>query len=398
MRLRSNLESLVAGFALLVSAPAALESQTGGASRLPAPSGEHAVGRTQFDWIDSSRPDTENPNRHREVAAWVWYPAVTPSNREAAEWMPGQWGEVFRSEYGKSHPQVQAESIVAAVQMRTHAYADAPAAALDRGFPVLLFAPGLGTTPLDYASVAEDVASHGYIVVGVVSPDFARASVFADGRVVRGHDPVELAARGGERPSTALALRAFEEAARSYARDLSFALSQLASASSGPLVGRADVNRVGVFGHSLGGAAALQCAHDDSRVRAAFDIDGSPIWSASNHPLRKPVLVLSAASTNLAYDAVLSAAAPGLHLRLSGTVHAFSSDIRLMPFTAPATASARSGSRADLLPPARALQVTATFVEVFFNQYLNGRTERLLSGPSADYPEITFEQTSTRPR
>jgi hypothetical protein len=89
MRLRSNLEFLVASFALLASAPAALESQTGGASPLPVPSGEHAVGRTQFDWIDSSRADSENPKRHREVVAWVWYPAEAPGGRESVEWMPG---------------------------------------------------------------------------------------------------------------------------------------------------------------------------------------------------------------------------------------------------------------------------------------------------------------------
>lgn len=32
---------------------------------------------------------------------------------------------------------------------------------------------------------------------------------------------------------------------------------------------------VAAFGHSLGGAASLQAARDDSRIKAAIDIDGS---------------------------------------------------------------------------------------------------------------------------
>jgi pimeloyl-ACP methyl ester carboxylesterase len=274
--------------------------------------------------------------------------------------------------------------------VRSHAYADGPAESSSRQYPVLLFAPGSGTTPLDYSALIEDVASHGYIVLGVESPDYGRASVFADGRVTLGHDPVERATRGGARPSTALAIQAWEEAARVFGEDLSFALRHLAALGDVPLRRAADLTRVGVFGHSLGGAAALQCAHDDPRVRAVFDIDGSPIWSAGHGPLHKPVMILSAASTNLSYDAVLNGAAPGRHLRLAGTVHSFSSDIRMMPFSPQATANTQ------LIPPVRAIRVTATFLEAFFNEHLNGQREPLLDGPSREFPEITFERGASR--
>jgi pimeloyl-ACP methyl ester carboxylesterase len=232
-----------------------------------------------------------------------------------------------------------------------------------RKYPVLLFAPGSGTTPLDYSAIIEDVVSHGYIVLGVESPDFGRASVFADGRVVLGHDPVERTARGAAPPSTALAIRAWEQAARTFGEDLSFALTRLATLGELPLSQAADLARVGVFGHSLGGAAALQCAHDDPRVRAVFNIDGSPVWSTGNGPLHRPVMILSAASTALRYDAVLNGATPGDHLRLAGTVHSFPSDVRVMPF------SPQTTGNSQLIPPARALQVTSRFLEAFFNEH-----------------------------
>src|SRR5262249_36239681 len=104
----------------------------------------------------------------------------------------------------------------------------------------------------------------------------------------------------------------------------------------------------------------------------------------------RPVMILSAASTGLSYDAVLNGATPGAHLRLAGTVHSFPSDVRVMPFLPPVAA------KSQRIAPARALPVTAAFLEAFFNEHLNGQREPLLNGPSREYPEITFERGAPR--
>jgi len=52
------------------------------------------------------------------------------------------------------------------------------------------------------------------------------------------------------------------------------------SDASGKFTGRLDMTRVGVFGHSFGGAAALQFCHEDSRCKAGIDVDGAPHGSA----------------------------------------------------------------------------------------------------------------------
>jgi hypothetical protein len=76
---------LLLAIAALVSA---LVHETGGQlanrSPLPDPTGHYAVGRTAFDWIDQSRPDSLSPSRHREVVVWAWYPAAI-DGREPAE-------------------------------------------------------------------------------------------------------------------------------------------------------------------------------------------------------------------------------------------------------------------------------------------------------------------------
>ena len=208
-----------------------------------------------------------------------------------------------------------------------------------------------------------------------------------------------MAAQGGIGPtprSTDQAIKRFEQVVSIWSHDLIFTLNQLGYVNAdarSPLKDHFDFSRVGAIGHSLGGAAVLQFAHDEPRVRAVFDIDGSPIWNAANERLAKPLLVLSAASTRLSYDAVLNGARPGIHLRLSGSVHAFSKDFRLIPFMSQSAgnrpASMASGTAID---PVRALRVTGAFVEAFFDQYLNGKTAALLKGLSSDYPEVIFEK------
>ena len=379
-----DVRALLATAALLGGPRQHVNAQVADHSPLPPLTGQHSVGRAVFDWIDQSPSDSTTPRRHREVVVWAWYPATPARGADPTVWMPGKWGEVFWSEYSRARPGLGTRPDLNVI--RSHAYADPPVELSSRKYPVLLFAPGSGTTPLDYSAIIEDVASHGYIVLGVESPDFGRVSVFADDRVVLGHDPVERPAPGGPPPSTALAIRAWENAAGTFGKDLSLALTQLTMLIDVPLKRAADLTRVGVFGHSLGGAAALQCAYDDPRVRAVLDIDGSPIWSARNGPLQKPVMILSAAGTNLNYDAVLDGATPGAHLRLAGTVHSFPSDVRVMPF------APQAAPNTQLIPPARALRVTAAFVEAFFNEYLMGQRESILHGPTPQFPEITFQR------
>jgi pimeloyl-ACP methyl ester carboxylesterase len=77
---------------------------------------------------------------------------------------------------------------------------------------------------------------------------------------------------------------------------MSFALDQLeklnASDPTGRFTARLDLNELGVFGHSLGGATALQFCHDDPRCKAGVDIDGAPLGSALTDGVKQQFLFL----------------------------------------------------------------------------------------------------------
>ena len=54
-------------------------------------------------------------------------------------------------------------------------------------------------------------------------------------------------------------------------------------------MGRLDLGHVGMFGHSLGGAAAASSMLVDPRIDAGADLDGVLFGAARSHRLSRPV-------------------------------------------------------------------------------------------------------------
>jgi predicted dienelactone hydrolase len=81
-----------------------------------------------------------------------------------------------------------------------------------------------------------------------------------------------------------------------WTADIAFVLDRLkrlnTSDSSGKFAGRLDLTRVGVFGHSFGGATAAQFCHDDSRCKAGINVDGQPFGSVIREGLRQPFMFI----------------------------------------------------------------------------------------------------------
>jgi predicted dienelactone hydrolase len=154
---------------------------------LPAPTGPHEVGRVSFDWVDPDRVEiySSNPQDRRELVLWVWYPAAPDPDAEWAAYLPEPWA-----------PAGHFLGLDAA-GLLSHAVADAAVADDQSTYPVLLLSPS-GFPPLLLAAIAEDLASHGYVVVGVNHTYEASLTAFADGRVI----PDEPGRRGRSAGST----------------------------------------------------------------------------------------------------------------------------------------------------------------------------------------------------
>jgi pimeloyl-ACP methyl ester carboxylesterase len=240
------------------------------------PSGLHVVGKQNFVWTDSTRRDPTDTTRWRQVSAFVWYPAAARKGAQTEAPLPPEW-EARRLQSLKT--KLGPDIANAMREFTVHAQTNAPLLQDTSRLPVLLFTPGLSWLATDYSVLLEDLASHGYIVVGFSPSGFSDPVVFPDGRVV------------GQSLGTGASIGTDQ----SYIEDDAlFVLREIRDLDrDGFLRGRIDLGRIGAFGHSIGGATSFAIAARDTAIRAAIDIDGDVMGEVREVRPHQPLLLIS---------------------------------------------------------------------------------------------------------
>jgi dienelactone hydrolase len=286
---------------------------------LPAVTGPATVGRTAIALTDAARPDPfATDGRLRELVVWIWYPTAPGSSGQRAPYVPATWAQVVDNEA------VFSQDLGA---LETNSIADAPLAGRA---PVVVLLPGLGAPVASYSALAEELASHGYAVVGI-NPTGSTGVVFPDGRVspatplgnVSGAD-VQAWYASAERVTNV------------WAADSAFVVRTLAAAP--PKIGALDFDRVAFVGHSLGGAAAFEACRQESRCGAAIDLDGT-LWTEVRHTgLEGPSLIVHKAPPEAcdafcvaasADFAIVDAIGQSTRVSVAGSAHQSFSDMGL---------------------------------------------------------------------
>jgi len=228
-----------------------------------------------------------------------WYPADPP----AAGILPGaMWDRRLAADqsfYSLFTDIRWARIIPAAVG---HRFVGLPLAGNSARYPVVLFSHGQPDHRRAFSHQAEELASHGYVVVAVDHSD-CWASEFPDGRYLIGSSSGDVTSR---------------------LKDMKFLLDELARLDgSDPLFGgRLDLDRIGVFGHSFGGEV-VQTSRADARVKCVVIYDATNV-QASGAGLQKPLLVVLG-QRNLLYseDHLLftNASTNAIFLQIKGAEH-----------------------------------------------------------------------------
>jgi predicted dienelactone hydrolase len=384
----------VAGIAVLVGC---LWLDHNRETTLPTPTGPFAVGRTQYVWNDAaqSEPLAPQPGSKRELLAWIWYPAAPRRPSETVDdYLPAPWRTALARQSGVLLTQFLTRDLS---RVRAHSIRDAEVSPQQRSYPVVLMRAGLAALTTNYTTLAEDLASHGYVVVGFDAPYRTFVVVLPDGRVIAraSQNNADLVS-GSEREQLANKL------VQAWSADMGFALDQLerlnASDPSGRFLGRLDMQRVGVFGHSLGGATALQFCHDDSRCKAGIDVDGAPLGSVIAEGVTQPFMFLGSdhesesdaetrpvkANIHSIYDRLPSDRR--LLIMIRGANHYMFSDDGAM-LKSPLAMRVMRTLGVVRLDGRRQVAVTAHYISTFFDVYLQGASaSELKSQP--EYPEI----------
>ncbi len=143
-------------------------------------------------------------------------------------------------------------------------------------YPLLLYSPAWDGVRTDNTFHAEELASHGYIVVGMDHPYGSEVTIFPDGRII--HSKLVLGAPFSSAAAEEKFVQTVEQEVRIRADDAISVIAALerwnADDPSGMLTGRIDLDRIGIFGFSLGGAVAAQACWLDRRFKAGINMDG----------------------------------------------------------------------------------------------------------------------------
>ena len=342
--------------------------------RLPAPTGEFGVGREAAVWNDLSRDEahTAAPGDKRQVRVVAWYPTDVSG---------GTGGSYLRDIKTIANGLVASGELgpVAVAALRaagSNAVDGAPRSASAEQWPVVILSPGNATNVEFYGTIAEELASHGYAVIGIDHPYQVTAVALAGGSVAvyEGDDPAPGQLSGPDG-------RTAEKIAERVA-DIGFVLDRLENEAGGlaSFDGRAlDLEHVAVVGHSNGGVAAAELCASDPRVDACLNIDGmlagGPFSAATPVAPTKPFMFLTK-ETELhpALGALFEAGGDQTYRVVvpAATHGAFADGPRFVPRVLPLDGDAD-----------RTLRVTRGFAVAFLDHVLRGAPEAVLGSVDA---------------
>ncbi|MFI7705562.1 alpha/beta hydrolase family protein [Nonomuraea sp. NPDC049480] len=349
---------------------AAVSTPPAGTATLPAPTGAHPVGTTVLYLTDASRPDPWNLDaKARELKVTMWYPTKQRDGQRAAYMAPKE------SELLLKGTKIAIAPYDTLSKTRTNSIKDAEPT--ERKLPLVVLSPGFTKPMSTLTSLAEDLASRGYVVAGIDHTYESYATTLPGGRVAEC-----LACDSNSDPGFGAGL------VQVRAADVSFVLDQLPAKWKGSR--RFDRSRIAMVGQSIGGSSAMATMLKDLRVRAGIDMDGTAYARIPKSGFSRPFMFLGSAQH------VSGGPAPTWDrdwklltgwkrwIVLTGTEHQSFTDT---PLLADALGIKPT---AGVLPAARAAELTRTYVAAFLDQHLKSQRQPLLDKPSSRYPEAKF--------
>jgi predicted dienelactone hydrolase len=376
----------------------------------PVPKGPYAIGTVIYHWVDPNRPEpfTADPNDHRELMAQVWYPATNDPGAPRAPYL-----EDSDRETAAFAAQFRLPSFVFShlKYVKTHAVLSAPVADDQSRYPVVIFVTGIEGYRQSNMLQIEELASRGYVVVGLDQPGTAAVVNFPDGRQILGMPkdqvqplidqsgaPLEPAPKlnGQPIPNGIIPI---------LAPDVSFTLDQLAKINAADpnhvVTGRLDLEHVGAFGVSLGAMVVAEACLNEPRLKACLMYDAFVPLDVVNAGLDRPAMWLTRDANTMrregwternvqltystmrkTYEEVRSDA---YFVQIPTMYHANFTDIS---YWSPAWQWLGLTGPIDVK---KAYGIVNSYTVAFFDKHLRGMPAPLLDNPSAE-PDVNFQK------
>lgn len=348
--------------------------------------GSYPVGTRSFVFTDAART--------RTLTVQVWYPAAESARAAAdagfpiADFVaPGPARDAFEA--------ALAAAPANGPTRRTHAALDAPLADAAGQWPLVLFSHCFECARFSTFSIAERLASHGFVVAAA---DHAGGSLWEN-----------LAGIKTDLSPEFLDVRAADMRAL-----LDEALYAKAASWPAELRGKLDTERVGAYGHSFGGATVGLVLNQDARVKAGLALAvplANPIFpQVAMAKIAVPVFFLLAVEDNsitevgndFIRDNFEAATTPAWKAEVKDAGHFSFADTCGVPagFDAGCTHEDRQtfpGESFTYIEPALGRTIAQAYTLAFFEATLNGSPQARKYLNSAHWPEWVSISTRNTP-
>lgn len=388
-------------FTLLLCALMAYPSQSQ-TDRLPKPSGNYSIGVSYLSFTDDGRKELfdNSQKSFREITVKAWYPSDNKSN-------PEPYFLNAEAEFALRYlqfPEIYKDLI-------TNSSRDAPVSSKENKYPILIFSHGWGEHYSQNSILMEELASHGYIVFSISHHYECKFSSFPDGRLIfidmnslrfqkimqeqQNPKAMELlqkmynASSDEERiqvlVETSNALPTIlTESPKYWAEDLAFFIDRLKDIESENKIfkDKLDLDRIGVFGMSLGGIATSEICLTDKRIKAGINIDGGLFGTLIEGKPQTPFMYLNS-KRFLGYGKLFTGKSTMdcYSLSVKDSDHYNFSDYSVYPVP----------SIGFLLGPIdgeKTIEIMNVIVLAFFDKYLKDKKDIDLIEQAKKYPEI----------
>jgi len=339
---------------------------------LPAPQGPHAIGYWQAV-LRTSRLDRlpSHSDEARTLLLEAWYPAApmpaTASNSKpyVSAAVGAAIAEDLKFKPGFEH------------EVTTHAFPGAPPAS--GRFPVIVFSHGLSWPVALYQTLTEDLASRGFVVIGINHSHDASRIELPDGRLL---DLWQIPGFDDPLKQDLVLAEHLDIWLQDIEDVLCLIRTWAAPTSNAPLSTHIDVERIGLTGHSYGGSAVARIgARKELGISAVAAMEGQ-LRQVSGPSLEVgvPFMHLIGEYNRLELEGhayLPSTAAPVYQVVIRGAGHAKFSDVIYLYKATTAGPDWIERHRHET-EPERVLNVTCDYLSAFFDRYLRGKDSSLL--------------------
>lgn len=358
--------------------------------KIASPSGPFEVGTKNFEFTDTSRKELySGKDESRRFMIQVWYPAEVTPNAQHAKWM--------------SEPQIYTPAIATFLDLPSFfldhlalsispAYLDVPLAETNKPYPVILFSHGWNGFNAQNTGQAVELASHGFVVIATQHTYGAVITAFPDGTVAP-NNPKALP-EDAEDPNYEVVAR---NLVNQWAGDLAYVLDQFQgfeNDTASIFHQKLDMERIGVYGHSTGGGAAIQFCGSDPRCKAVLGMDPfmRPVSAEviANGVSQPSFFMFSqgwADLTDSKNNKLFNQFYPNVTnskgaVSINGTKHFDFSDLPLLSPIAP-----QLGLKGPL-KGTRVVEIVNSYLIDFFEMTLKDKPSPLFDGSFTDYSEV----------